>query len=178
MRAIAPNGRTSLPVQNLNLRWSFWLWIALALPCLAAKAGPASPADGLTFTVNTTADDPDANAGDGLCETIPGNSVCTLRAAIEEANAQATDDTISFDLPLTDPGYDGTSWTISLLSALPDLSSNMTIEGPGPDLLAVTRSSTGFFRIFTVTSTGAGEYLWPDSQQRECKQRERRRNSE
>ena len=151
MRAIAPRGRTSLSVQNLNLRWSFWLWIALALPCLAAKPGPAS-ADGLTFTVNTTADDSDANAGDGLCETNPGNSVCSLRAAIEEANAQPTDDTINFDIPVTDPGYNGTSWTISLLSALPDLSSNLTIEGPGPDLLAVTRSSASLFRIFRISS--------------------------
>ncbi len=154
MRAIAPSGWMSLLIQNLNRLWFPWLWIALVLLCLAAGPGPALPADGLTFTVNATTDDPDAIVGDGLCETKPGNGVCTLRAAIEEANAQPGDDTISFDLPLTDPGYDGTSWTISLLSALPDLSSNLTIDGPGPDLLSVTRSSTSFFRIFTTTGTG------------------------
>ena len=137
-----------MSVQNLNLRWSFWLWIALALPCLAAKPGPASPADGLTFTVNSTADDPDAVVGDGICETIPGNGVCTLRAAIQEAVAQATDDSNYFDIPTTDPGYNGTFWTISLLSALPDLSTNLTIQGLGPALLTVTRSLISSFRIF------------------------------
>src|SRR5262245_3954737 len=145
MHAMIPGGRTSSPVQYLYRRWSFWLWIALALPCLTAKARPTLPSDSLTFTVNTTADDPDAVIGDGLCETISGNGVCTLRAAIEEANAQPTDDTISFDIPLTDPGYNGTSWTIGLLSVLPDLSTNITVDGPGAGLLTVTRSSTSFF---------------------------------
>jgi len=154
MHAMVPAGRTSLPVQYLYRRWSFWLWIPLALACLTARAGPQLPADGLTFTVNATADDSDAVIGDGVCETIAGNGVCTLRAAIEEANAQPTDSTINFDLSPVDPGYNGTSWTISLLSVLPELSSNLTIEGPGPSLLNVTRSSAGFFRIFTVTSTG------------------------
>ena len=111
------------------------------------------PADGLTFIVNTTADDPDAITGGGLCETVPGNGVCTLRAAIEESNAQPTDDLISFDLSPTDPGYDGTSWTISLLSALPDLSSNLTVEGPGAGMLHVTRSSVSLFRIFRISGT-------------------------
>jgi CSLREA domain-containing protein len=36
----------------------------------------------------------DANPGNGVCETAAGNTVCTLRAAIEEANALAGDDTI------------------------------------------------------------------------------------
>ena len=116
--------------------------------------------------------------GDGLCETNPGNSVCSLRAAIEEANAQPTDDTINFDIPVADRGYNGTSWTISLLSALPDLSSNLTIEGPGPDLLAVTRSSASLFRIFRISSAVTVSVFRPHSEQRECRQRERRRNSE
>jgi len=47
------------------------------------------------FVVNATADSPDNNAGDGLCETaIPGE--CTLRAAIEEANATPGENTINF----------------------------------------------------------------------------------
>jgi CSLREA domain-containing protein len=37
------------------------------------------------FVVDTTVDDVDANPGDGICDT--GDSVCSLRAAIEEANA-------------------------------------------------------------------------------------------
>jgi CSLREA domain-containing protein len=36
----------------------------------------------------------DANPGNGVCETASGNGVCTLRAAIQEANALAGEDTI------------------------------------------------------------------------------------
>ena len=37
--------------------------------------------------MNNTTDEEDFISGDGVCETAPGNGVCTLRAAIEEANA-------------------------------------------------------------------------------------------
>src|ERR1051326_7209923 len=48
-----------------------------------------------SFTVNSTTDAVDVNPGDGTCATA--GSVCTLRAAIQEANAHAGDDTI--DVP-------------------------------------------------------------------------------
>jgi len=41
----------------------------------------------LTFTVNNVMDAIDGNQGDGLCETLPGNGICTLRAAIKKTNA-------------------------------------------------------------------------------------------
>jgi predicted outer membrane repeat protein len=47
-----------------------------------------------TFTVNDTLDAVDANPGDGICETAPGNGICTLRAAVIEANALEGLDTI------------------------------------------------------------------------------------
>src|SRR5262249_19697350 len=43
-----------------------------------------------TYTVNTTVDAPDANPGDGVCETQPGKHQCTLRAALQEASVQPT----------------------------------------------------------------------------------------
>jgi hypothetical protein len=59
-------------------------------------AGAASAA---TFTVTTTADVVDTNVGDGLCDTdaVTAGEQCTLRAAVQEANAGSTADTI--DLP-------------------------------------------------------------------------------
>ena len=39
------------------------------------------------FVVTSTADLPDANKGDGVCEATVGVGDCTLRAAIQEANA-------------------------------------------------------------------------------------------
>lgn len=52
---------------------------------LGVTAAP-SPAAALVFAVNSLTDAPDWTV-DGVCETGPGNGVCTLRAAIEEANA-------------------------------------------------------------------------------------------
>ena len=54
-----------------------------------------------TFTVNATGDVGDATVGDGACTTgaqTPGGAPeCTLRAALEEANQDAAQDTIRFD---------------------------------------------------------------------------------
>jgi CSLREA domain-containing protein len=117
----------------------------------------------LGFTVNTTFDAAagagDASPGNGICETAPGNGVCTLRAAIEEANAYSSahggvTDGISFDLSTSDPNYNGIFWTISLSTALPDLSTNMNISGPGADKLTVKSKTSGTFRIFNVTTAG------------------------
>lgn len=44
-----------------------------------------------TLAVNTTADGVDADPGDGVCE-VSGGGACTLRAAIQEANALANVD--------------------------------------------------------------------------------------
>jgi gliding motility-associated-like protein len=54
---------------------------------------------GQTFTVDDLGDVPDNVPGDGICETAGG--VCTLRAAIEEANAQVGVNTINFAIPLS-----------------------------------------------------------------------------
>jgi CSLREA domain-containing protein len=45
----------------------------------------ASPLHAATFTVNATDDRRDATPGDGICDT--GGGTCTLRAAVQEANA-------------------------------------------------------------------------------------------
>jgi len=46
------------------------------------------------YQVNSTADVPDANTATAACETAAGNGVCTLRAAVQQANAHAGLDTI------------------------------------------------------------------------------------
>src|SRR5688500_18566713 len=50
--------------------------------CLLLAVWPASAA---TFHVNDTTDRLDTNPGDGVC--VSSNGTCTLRAAIQEANA-------------------------------------------------------------------------------------------
>ena len=69
--------------------------LATLLPIAAGAA---------TFTVNSNDDDSDQTPGDGSCFTgtfiiLPGPafaSECTLRAAMEEANALAGHDTVNF----------------------------------------------------------------------------------
>jgi CSLREA domain-containing protein len=54
-------------------------------------------AAGITFTVNSTGDSGDNNTADGACND--GTGQCTLRAAIQQANATAGTDTIAFNIP-------------------------------------------------------------------------------
>src|SRR5438105_10367963 len=109
------------------------------------------------FVVNSTGDGDDAFPGDGNCETQVGNGVCTLRAAIEEANAHAGGDGISFSIPTTDPGYSNGVWTVRLTKALPNVSDSVNITGPGVDTLFVSHpgepSGDTPFPIFNVTAT-------------------------
>src|SRR5579885_3023116 len=60
----------------------------------ALLALSVAPSVAATFTVNNTADVVDASPGDGVCETATGNGVCTLRAAVQEAGATTSANTI------------------------------------------------------------------------------------
>jgi CSLREA domain-containing protein/uncharacterized repeat protein (TIGR01451 family) len=109
--------------------------------------GASSAAQAATFTVNSLGDTPDASPGDGSCDDGAGN--CTLRAAIEEANALPGDDTINFSVTGTinlqgpDPGSPGTAFFIN---------GNVTINGPGARVLSVRgEGAAERYRIFTVT---------------------------
>jgi CSLREA domain-containing protein len=53
---------------------------------------PVAAARGAVFNVNSTGDAVDASVGNGVCATA--GAVCTLRAALQEANASFADDTI------------------------------------------------------------------------------------
>src|SRR5438552_5661468 len=98
------------------------------------------------FTVNSNGDASDAATGDGVCPTA--NSVCTLRAAIEEANA--------ISCGTIDINFSGVTSPIVLTTALPAISHNVNINGPGSTALNIMRSTasgTGDFGIFTVNNT-------------------------
>jgi CSLREA domain-containing protein len=110
---------------------------------------PSGAALPLSLLVNALGDAADANVGDGICDTDAGTAgnQCTLRAAIQEANNAITDDTINFNLPA--------SSTITLDSVLPDIAGNLSVNGPGANLLTVQRNAAGGtpdFRIFMINS--------------------------
>lgn len=127
----------------------------MAIAILALSLG--LPASGSTYTVNNLGDTSDATPGDDICDA--GGGVCTLRAAIEEANAHAGSDTIIFSvagvisttstLPVTDtaiidgttaPGYAGVPLVHLSASVVPVA---LVFSGPSSVLTAVEVS--GYF---------------------------------
>jgi CSLREA domain-containing protein len=108
---------------------------------------------GILYVVDSTGDG-DLVGSTSFCNDGTGH--CTLRAAIKAANGHTGDDAIEFSIPTSDPGFDPATgmWTINLTRALPDLSTNIEITGPGPNQLIVRRNIGGDYRIFNVTATG------------------------
>lgn len=95
------------------------------------------------FVVNLTTDVADTTNGDGICDTsASAGSQCTLRAAIQEANAFAGYQIIAFSLSL--PA------TITPGTELPNLASDMLIAGPGPENLQINGSNNK--RLFNVNA--------------------------
>ncbi|MEM8748244.1 MAG: right-handed parallel beta-helix repeat-containing protein, partial [Actinomycetota bacterium] len=84
-------------------------------------------------SVNSTGDAADASPGDGLCATGGTNSAggdeCTLRAAIQETNANGSFDSIEFDMPTTESGHSAGVWTITPAGALPVVTATTDIDG-------------------------------------------------
>lgn len=91
-----------------------------AAAIVAGLASPAGAQSGLTFVVNNAGDGADAAPGNGICAT--GGGACTLRAAIQEANAAAGPDAIHFAIG---SGLQ----TITVGSTLPAVSERATIDG-------------------------------------------------
>jgi CSLREA domain-containing protein len=116
---------------------------------------PAAVASPTTFTVNSVGDGADANAGDGLCDV--GEGECTLRAAIEEANANAGADTIEFNIP----GTGVHTIEVPAGEDFPLISDSVTIDGftqPGSaeNTAASPAPNNAIYTIEVVR--GAGEF--------------------
>ncbi len=95
-----------------------------------------------TFVVDSTSDESDASATDGLCKTAGG--ACTLRAAIQQANATLGADVINFDIP----GM-GVK-TITPSSALPTITERATINGytqPGASPNTLAKGTNAKLRV-------------------------------
>jgi hypothetical protein len=118
----------------------------LALPPISAWAAP-------TFHVNSLADVPaSANVYDGVCETAPGNGVCTLRAAVMEANHVASGGATilvpagvyALTIAPTDTGNDENGDL--------DLNATMTVQGEGPSATIV--DGNAITRVFFAAAPG------------------------
>lgn len=116
------------------------------------QAATTASSTSLTFTVNSVADDGDKNIGNGICATSLNQ--CTLRAAIQEAQAHAGPDTIAFNIP------GAGLHTIQLTKQLPTLNGTggaTTIDGytqPGSSSNTDAHISNA---VITVEVVGGGE---------------------
>jgi CSLREA domain-containing protein len=108
----------------------------------------ASPAWAASFTVNSTADEVDANPGDGTCAAASG--ACTLRAAVMETNALEGADTVAvpagtytLTIPVVTEFVDGNDAVGDL-----DIKDDLTINGAGARTTVV--DGGGLDRVFDV----------------------------
>ena len=118
---------------------------AVTVALLVALGAP--PAFAAPFTVDSTADAVDANPGDGDCATAA--ATCTLRAAVQEANALAGADEIrlpagTYEFAITGRGEDA--------AATGDLDVTETLSIVGLDAATTLISGKSLDRIFDVRS--------------------------
>lgn len=120
-----------------------------APPQLSWAASALGPPAGSTITVNNTSDV--ANSNDGLC---------TLREAITAANSNIASGMTAGECvagSATDPdtiSLAGVTGVITITSALPTITSDMTISGPGLSQLSISGNNS--FRVFNITLPSPG----------------------
>lgn len=113
----------------------------------------ASLAAAATFNVNTTSDDVDADLNDNVCQTVAGGGDCSLRAAVQQANA--TDGTDEIVLPeeivsLITPGTDEDAAVTGDL----DITESVTIRGAGANATIINGGLLD--RVFDIDPARAG----------------------
>ncbi len=128
--------------------------LVAALAVASLSATPPAYAASSTFTVNSTLDFSDQLIGDHICDEDPGAAqVCTLRAAIQEANFTSEADVINFNIPTG-----GGVATIKLNSELPLIGSPVTIDGytqPGASPNTLAKGTNAVLKI-ELDGTNAG----------------------
>lgn len=114
--------------------------------CLIVLFAGGLPAHAATFTVNLPTDAGDLIAGDGACDSsATAGDQCTLRAAIQEANALAGADVISVPV--------GTYILTPTLGIL-NVTSDMLINGVLSTTTIVDGSSNSGNGVFLVSVSG------------------------
>jgi trimeric autotransporter adhesin len=136
---------------------------ALMVACLLLAA---TPAHAKTFGVNSTKDREDERPGNGRCST--GVRIvhkdggiepeCTLRAAIQEANATTQADTINFNILRrkgTNCDANTRVCTISPSSQLPAITEPVTISGYSQPGAKVNTATTGTNAVLKIVIDGS-----------------------
>ncbi len=106
---------------------------------------------GRTLVVNNLNDQVDATPGDGICETGSGNQECTLRAAIQEANALDGMDTIEIPAGTIVLTRAGAGENLSVTGDL-DVTDPIRIVGAGISQTIIDANALD--RVFHLSTTG------------------------
>ena len=141
-----------MKMKDLSKIFLWFVFVTLSIGFLIFVL--TSEAQAANFTVNNSGDTSDVTSGDGFCVDTGNN--CTLRAAIEEANAFAGNDTIDFAASLTNATI---TLTTGVEIAISGTNGTLQINGLGADKLTID-GGAGSNRIFltinsaVVTITG------------------------
>jgi CSLREA domain-containing protein len=119
------------------------LYVTYFVMIFALILTTVSTAQAATFTVNSAVDSHDTNPGDGYCDSA--YAICSLRAAIEEANALPGSDFILFSNSFKAPNAPK---TIVLKHGQLEIKSDLTINGPGARQLMI--DADGKSRVLSV----------------------------
>ncbi len=133
----------------------FTLIVLFTLLALHSRVFDPTPAQANTpITVNNQlADALDKTPGNGVCETDTGNGICTLRAAIMEANAIPGMDTVIIPTGTYTLNRVATSFEDAALNGDLDITGDLTIEGTGPASTIINGNRTVTQgRVFQVLS--------------------------
>ncbi len=141
-----------MKINDLSGKFLRFVFVTLIIGFLSFVS--MSEAQAANFTVNNNGDTSDVTPGNGICADTGGN--CTLRAAVEEANALAGNDTIDFAASLTNATI---TLTTGVEIPISGTDGTLQINGLGADKLTID-GGAGSNRIFltinaaTVTITG------------------------
>ncbi len=132
--------RASRPLLALGLALIAGLGLSIRPPDAAAAT--------LTFQVTTTTDAPDASPGDGICADASGQ--CTLRAAVQEADAQPSGSVITIVVP---------TGTFPLKLGVLSLTANtITVQGASGGATTVDgRNASQVFNVSPAASVTLGQ---------------------
>ena len=176
---VTVNGATYNAINNTNGTWTLpnnvitpgldngtYTVEASATDLAGLVSGPDGTENELTvissglYRVNSVGDAGDINPGDGICDTgniVNGQPECTLRAAIEEANAGffPGSNLIDFDF------VGSSDFIISLTAPLPEISGDIEIDGTsagytGTPNIGIDGSNVAGTGVNGLTITGDG----------------------
>jgi CSLREA domain-containing protein len=132
----------------MGRRWAWLVGIESVLVALMVMSPIPVAAAALTYTVNRIGDAADLSAGNGKCDSSSASGLqCTLRAAIQEANAHSGADTIRF-------GITSSSKVIRPTSALPTITEKLTINGYSQSGSSANTLATGDNAVLKIVVDG------------------------